>query len=53
LTKIILKTLCWSAKASEKIEQKESLAQSLRNFFEEEKQSEDKLTEGTAEEKCE
>jgi hypothetical protein len=43
----------WSAKASETIELKESLARSLRNLNEEEKQIEDKLTEGTAEEKCE
>lgn len=43
----------WWAKASEKIEQKQSLARSLKNLFEEEKQTEDKLTEGTAEEKRE
>jgi len=42
----------WSAKTSETIEQKESLARSLRNLFEE-TQIEDRLTEGTAEEKCE
>jgi hypothetical protein len=43
----------WSAKASETIEQKESLARSLSNLFEEVTQIEDRLTEGTAEEKCE
>ena len=32
---------------------KKSLARSLRNLFEEEKQIEDKMTEGTAEENCE
>jgi len=36
-----------------KIEQKQSVARSLRNLFEEEKQTEDKLAERTAEEKRE